>query len=117
MPLGLHLNYEEDFLKYWHPQVSRVFSDPQFLPSMANSVYDLATPPVLSKVPPFSAAPEKSTSPDEFLGGQDDTSTPKTSLPTTPTRIIDDSDTESNGTIDLGPEQSQSTQESPFRFS
>ena len=59
MPLGLYLNYEEDFLKLWGHQVSRVFTDPLFLPSMANSVYGLATPPILGKALPFSAAPKK----------------------------------------------------------
>ena len=47
MPLGLHINYEEDFLKSQSHQVSRVFTDPLFLPSMANSVYKLVKPPVL----------------------------------------------------------------------
>ena len=68
---------------------------------MVNSVFKLATPPVSGMVPPFSAASKEPSSPDEFPGGQDNASTPKASLPTTPTEVIVDSDTESNGTIDL----------------
>ena len=108
MPQGLHLNYEEDFLRCQCAQVSKVFSEPLFLPSMANSVYDLVTPPIPSEVSPFSGAPEKSTSPDRFLGGQEGTSTPKMSLPASPAQVINNSDTESNGTVDLEQRQSQS---------
>ena len=39
MPIGLHLNYEEDFLNCQSHQVSGVFTDPSFLPNMVNSVY------------------------------------------------------------------------------
>ena len=48
MPSGLHLNYEEDFLKYQSHQVPGVFTDPLFLPNMVNSVYKLVIPPVLA---------------------------------------------------------------------
>ena len=56
MPSGLHLNYEEDFLKYRSHQVPGVFTDPLFLPNMVNSVYKLVIPPVLAGAPPFTAA-------------------------------------------------------------
>ena len=116
MPQGLHLIYEEDFLMHWRPQVPKVFSDPWFLPSMANSVYDLVTPSIPSEIPPFSSAPEKSISPDRFVGGQVAISTLKMSLPASPLEITNNSDTESNGTVDLKQGQSQS-QESLSHFS
>ena len=82
---------------------------------MVNSVYELATPPVLSEAWPSSAAPKKSSSLDELVGGRGETNTPKAGLPLTHTEVIDDSDTELNGTVDL--EQSQSTQEPPYKLS
>ena len=98
MPQGLHLGYEDDFLQCRPSQVPKVFSDPKFLPSIANSVYDLAIPSTREESAPFHAAPEKSASPDEPAGGLGDTSTPKTSLPPSPVGAMDDSDTDSNAT-------------------
>ena len=108
MPQGLHLSYE-DFLQCQPSQVPKVFSDPKFLPSIANSVYDLAIPSTREEAAPFHAAPKKSSSPDEPAGGLGGTSTPKMSLPPSPVGEMDDSDTDSNtanATVDL--DQSQS---------
>ena len=110
MPQGLHLSYEEDFLQCQPSQVPKVFSDPKFLPSIANSVYDLAIPSTREEAAPFCAAPKKSASPDEPAGGLGGTSTPKTSLPPSPAGAMDDSNTDShatNATVELDQSQSQ----------
>ena len=110
MPQGLHLGYEDDFLQCQPSQVPKVFSDPKFLPSIANSVYDLAIPSTREEAAPFRAAPEKSASPDEPAGSLGGTSTPKMSLPPSPAGAMDDSDTDShatNATVELDQSQSQ----------
>ena len=119
MPSGLHLNYEEDFLNYRSQQVPAVFTDPMFLPNMANSVYKLVMPPVMSGAPPFSAAKDHPTIPLESGDDRDSAVPPspspstvgappaeksKVELPTTPIQIIGDSDTESDKTENLAPE-------------
>ena len=121
MPPGLHLNYEEDFLNCQSHQVSGVFTDPLFLPNMVNSVYKLVRPPVLAEAPPFTAANDRSTTPVESVDDRDDTVTPSPSpstagtptaekgraeLPATPVQIIGNSDSESDKTEDLEPEES-----------
>ena len=110
MPQGLQLSYEDDFLQCWPFQVPKVFSDPKFLPRIANSVYDLAIPSTREEAAPFHAAPKESSSPDEPAGGLGGTSTPKTSLPPSPVGAMDDSDTDSNAinaTVELDQSQSQ----------
>ena len=110
MPQGLHLSYEDDFLQCQPSQMPKVFSDPKFLPSIANSVYDLAIPSTREEVALFHAAPEKSPSPDEPGGGLGGTSTLKTSLPPSPVGEMDDSNTDSNATnatVELDQSQSQ----------
>ena len=104
-PPLVHISYEDDFLQCHPSQVPKVFSDPKFLPSIANSVYDLAIPSTREE-----AAPEKSASPDEPVGSLGGTSTPKTSLPPSPAGAMDDSDTDSNATnatVELDQSQSQ----------
>ena len=118
MPIGLHLNYEEDFLNCQSHQVPGVFTDPSFLPNMVNSVYRLVRPPVLTEVPPFTAATDRPTS-EESVDDGDGTVVPSPSpstagtltaekgrvgLPATPVQIIGDSKTESDKTEDLEPE-------------
>ena len=110
MPQGLHLSYEDDFLQCRPSQVPKVFSDPKFLPSIANSVYDLAIPSTREEAAPFCAALEKSASPDEPAGSLRSTSTPKMSLPPSPVGAMDDSNTDSNATnaiVELDQSQSQ----------
>ena len=53
LPQCLDLHYEEDFLEKRSHQVPAVFSDPLFIPSMANAVYEAFKPPVLPKASPF----------------------------------------------------------------
>ena len=98
MPQGLHLGNKDEFLQCQPSQVPKVFSDPKFLPCIANSVYDLAIPSTREEAAPFRAAPEKSVSPDEPADSRAGTSTPKTSLPPSPVGAMDDSDTDSNTT-------------------
>ena len=98
MPQGLHLSYEDEFLQCRPSQVPKVFSDPKLLPSIANSVYDLSIPSTREEAAPFRAAPEKSVSPDEPAGSLGGASTPKMSLPLSPTGAMDDSNTDSNTT-------------------
>ena len=110
MPQGLHLDYEDDFLQCRPSQIPRVFSDPKFLPSIANSVYNLTIPSMREEAAPLHAAPEKSVSPDESAGGPGDANTPKMSLPPSPAGAMDDSDTDlstTNATVDLDQSQSQ----------
>ena len=119
MPLGLHLNYEEDFLNYRSHQVPGVFTDPLFLPNMVNSVYKLVMPPVLSGAPPFAATKDHPPIPPESGDDRDSAVPPspspsivgaptaeksKVGLPTTPIQIIGESDTESDKTKNLEPE-------------
>ena len=119
MPSGLHLYYEEDFLNYQSHQVPGVFTDPLFLPNMVNSVYKLVIPPVLSEAPPFTAAQDRPTIPQESGDDRDSAVPPspspstvgaptaeksKVGLPATPIKIIGESDTESDKTENLEPE-------------
>ena len=56
LPQCLDLHYEEDFLEKRSHQVPAVFSDPLFVPSMANAVYKAFKPPVLPKASPSSSS-------------------------------------------------------------
>ena len=131
MPLGLHLNYEEDFLNSQSHQVSGVFTDPLFLPNMVNSVYKLARPLVMAEAPPFTAADNQPTTPMESVDGRDDTVTPgpspstagtstaekgKVGFPVTPVQVVGDSDAESDKTEDLEPEEDPSYSAPVFPF-
>ena len=67
LPQCLDLCYEEDFLEKQSHQIPVVFSDPLFIPSMANAVYKVVKPPMVSKtfpstsgrkVPSISSQPE-----------------------------------------------------------
>ena len=49
----LNLNYGEDFLMKRSHQVPATFSDPLFVPNMANAVYEAFKPPVLSRASRF----------------------------------------------------------------
>ena len=53
LPQCLNLNYGEDFLEKRSHQVPAAFSDPLFVPSMANAMYEAFKPPVLSRASPF----------------------------------------------------------------
>ena len=118
MPSGLYHNYEEDFLNYRSHQVPGVFTGPLFLPNMANSVYKLVIPPVLSGAPPFVTASNHPTIPMESVDDRDGAVPPspspstvgaptaeksKVGLPIAPIQIIGKSDTESDKTKGLEP--------------
>ena len=68
LPQCLDLHYEEDFLKKRSHQVPAIFSDPLFIPSMANAVYKAFKPPVLPKASPSSSGckiPSVSSQPED----------------------------------------------------
>ena len=52
LPPSLDLCYEEAFLEMQRHLMPPVFSDPLFIPKMAKAVFELAKPPVVSKVLP-----------------------------------------------------------------
>ena len=56
LPQCLDLCYEENFLKKQTHQVPVVFSDPLFIPSMANVVYKVVKPPVVPKTLPSASS-------------------------------------------------------------
>ena len=83
LPQCLDLRYEEDFLEKRSHQVPAVFSDPLFVPNMANVVYKVFKPPVKTfpsasgrKVPSISSQPEDG-------GPKPEVSEPKESTPST----------------------------------
>ena len=90
---------------------------------MVYSVYKLVGPPVLAEAPPFTATNDHPTTPVESVDDRDGTVTPSPSLstvgipaaekgraglPTTPVQSMGDSDTESDKTEDLEPEEDSS---------
>ena len=52
LPPNMDLHYEEGFLEKQRHLIPPVFSDPLFIPKMAKAVFELAKPPVVSKVLP-----------------------------------------------------------------
>ena len=86
LPQCLDLHYEEDFLEKRSHQVPAVFSDPLFVPSMANAVYKVVKPPVVPKTFP-SASSRKvlaiSSQPEDD-GPEPEVSEPKESASSTP---------------------------------
>ena len=68
LPQCLDLHYEEDFLEKWSHQIPVVFSDPLFIPSMANVVYKVVKPPVVPKALPSTSGckvPSASSQPED----------------------------------------------------
>ena len=53
LPPSLDLHFEEAFLETQRHLIPPVFSDPLFIPKMAKVVFELARPPVVSKVLPL----------------------------------------------------------------
>ena len=119
LPQCLDLHYEEDFLKKRSHQVPAVFSDPLFIPSMANAVYKAFKPPVLPKGSPFTGGckiPSVSSQPED--GGLEpekselEKSEPEKSTPSTPQtsqrvqeQVTEASNTDSDRTDELTPEK------------
>ena len=124
LPQCLDLRYEEDFLKKRSHQVPAVFSDPLFIPNMANVVYKAFKPPVLPKASPFTGGcrvPSTSSQPEDGGPGPEKPkpekpeparSEPETSAPSTSQTsqqvqepVTEASDTNSNKTSEPTPEK------------
>ena len=119
LPQCLDLHYEEDFLEKQSHQVPVVFSDPLFIPSMANAVYKAFKPPVLPKASPFAGGckvPSTSSQPQD--GGPEPEKSElerseleKSALSTSKTsqqvqeQVTEASDTDSDKTDELTPEK------------
>ena len=119
LPQCLDLHYEEDFLEKQSHQVPAVFSDPLFIPSMANVVYKAFKPPVLPKassstggckVPSISSQPEDGGPEPEK--SEPEKSEPEKSTPSTSKtsqwvqeQVTEASDTNSDKTDELTPEK------------
>ena len=114
LPQCLDLHYEEDFLKKQSHQVPAVFSDPLFVPSMANAVYKAFKPPVLPKASPFTGGckvPSVSSQPEDG-GSEPEKSKLEKSAPSTPKtsqwvqeQVTEASNTDSEKTDELTPEK------------
>ena len=114
LPQCLNLHYEKDFLKKRSHQVPAVFSDPLFIPSMANAVYKAFKPPVLPKASPSTSGckvPSVSSQPEDG-GPEQEKSEPKESAPSTSKtsqqvqeRVTEASNTDSDKTDELTPEK------------
>ena len=86
LPQCLDLHYEEGFLENQSHQVPAVFSDPLFIPNMANVVYKVFKPPVVpKKFPSTSGCKVLSISSQPEDGGPEpEVSEPKESTLNTP---------------------------------
>ena len=119
MPQCLDLLPEKDFLEQRSHQVPVIFTDPLFVPGMANAVYKVFKPPMLSKASPFtggSKVPSTSAQPEDGGPGPK-TSAPKKSVPemSAPSssetsqqvqeETVEASDTDSNRTEELTSEK------------
>ena len=114
LPQCLDLHYEEDFLKKQSHQVPAVFSDPFFIPSMANAVYKAFKPPVLPKASPFAGGckvPSASSQPEDG-GPEPEKSELEKSAPSTSKtsqkvqeQVTEASDTDSDKADELTPEK------------
>ena len=119
LPQCLDLHYEEDFLEKRSHQVPAVFSDPLFIPSMANAVYKAFKPPVLRKASPSASGckvPSVSSQPEdsgpEPEKSEPEKSEPKESAPSTSKtsqrvqeQVTKAPDTDSDKTNELTPEK------------
>ena len=119
LPQCLDLRYEEDFLEKRSHQIPAIFSDPLFIPSMANAVYKVVKPPVVlktfpsasgCKVLPISSQPEED-------GPKPEVSEPKESAPSTPKpsqqvqeQVTEASNTDSDKADEPTPEEEQPPQ-------
>ena len=119
LPQCLDLHYEEDFLKKQSHQVPAVFSDPLFIPSMANAVYKVVKPPVVLKALPSASSrkvPSVLSQPEDG-GPKPEVSEPKESTPSTSKtsqqvqeQVIEASNTDSDKTDEPTPEKEQPPQ-------
>ena len=119
LPQCLDLHYEEDFLEKRSHQVPVVFSDPLFVPNMANAVYKVFKPPVVLKMFPSASGrkvPSISSQPEDG-GPKPEVSEPKESTPSTPKpsqqvqeQVTEASNTDSDKADEPTPEEEQPPQ-------
>ena len=115
LPQCLDLHYES-FLEKRSNQVPAVFSDPLFIPNMANAVYKVVKPPVVPKTFPSTSShevPSVSSQP-EYGGPEPEVSEPKESTPSTSKtsqqvqeRVTEASNTNSDKTDEPTPDKEQ----------
>ena len=86
LPQCLDLRYKEDFLEKRSHQIPAVFSDPLFIPSMANVVYKVVKPPVVPKTFPSTSGHKVPSVPSqpEDGGPKPEVSEPKEFASSTP---------------------------------
>ena len=119
LPQCLDLHYKEDFLKKRSHQIPAVFSDLLFIPSMANAVYKVVKPPVVSKTFPSTSGhkvPSVSSQPEDG-GPEPEVSELKESAPSTPKpsqqvqeQVTEVSNTDSDKANEPTPEEEQPPQ-------
>ena len=122
MPLGLHINYEVDFLHRRSQQIPEVFTNPSFMPNIVDSISKLKHPMIPFEAQPFSGLGFRSSTPVESVDDKDDQVTPSLpqstvgtpivnkvppEFPGTPITITHDSDVGSEATesLDLTPDK------------
>ena len=119
LPQCLNLHYEEDFLEKQSHQVPAVFSDPLFIPNMANTVYKVLKPPVVPKTFPSTSGRKvlSISSQTEDGGPKPEVSEPKESTPSTPKpsqqvqeQVTEASNTNSDKADEPTPEEEQPPQ-------
>ena len=119
LPQCLDLCYEEDFLKKQSHQVPVVFSDPLFIPSMANVVYKVVKPPVVPKtfpsassreVPSISSQPEDDGPKPEVLEPKESTSSTPEPSQQVQERVTEASNNDSDKADEPTPEEEQPPQ-------
>ena len=116
LPQGLDLCYEEDFLEKQRHQIPPIFSDPLFIPNMANAVFKVVKPPVVLKALPSANSHEVPSAPNqpEDGGPELEVSEPKESAPSTSQpcqqvqeQISEASNTDSDKADEPTPEEEQ----------
>ena len=119
LPQCLDLHYEEDFLKKRSHQIPAVFSDPLFIPSMANAMYKVVKPPVVPKMFPSASGRKvlSVSSQPEDGGPEPEVSEQKESAPSTPKpsqqvqeQVTEASNTDSDKAEEPTPEEEQPPQ-------
>ena len=119
MPQCLDLHPEKDFLKQQSHQVPAIFTDPLFVPGMANAVYKVFKPPMLSKASPFtggSKVPSTSAQSEDGGPGPETSAPEKSALSTSETsqqvqeQTIEASDTDLDKTDKLTPKKEPPSQ-------
>ena len=116
LPQCLDLHYEEGFLEKQSHQVQAVFSDPLFIPNMANMVYKVFKPPVVlktfpstsgRKVPSISSQPEDGGPKPEVSEPKESASSTSKSSQQAQEQVTEASNTDSDKTDEPTPEKEQ----------